>query len=239
MRMKQLISNISVVVVALLLTISGVLANDSASGRNGNASVDAESATDAEAEGGDDIGAQVPPAEESNAEPRGPRFRSVGILPVQNETRVMHGGEQVMRILLGRLERKFRDVKFVRIDPEEDESYPGGPILLTEAKRLGEKHQVDALIDGTFLGYEVSGGTWPSRATIYPEARAIIRLRVIRTSDGTLFKYYTHKPKKMKTYSPSIRTERELFGRVVRDAIDELAKQMKQDGVFWEPERKE
>jgi len=151
----------------------------------------------------------------------------------------MRGGELVTRILAGRLERRFGGVKFVRIEPEEDEDYSEVPILLTEAKRLGDKYQVDALIDGALIGYEVTGGAWPSRAVLYPEARAIIRLRVIRTSDGTVYKYYTHSPKKPKVYSPSIRTERELIGRVVRDAIDELSKEMKQDGVFWEPEENE
>lgn len=242
MRTRQLIIQaLAAVVLLLMLTLVASFAEDGSASDESEPSVDAKATTDAGVHTAalTDESSETASAEEPESAPSGPRFRSVGVLPVENQTRVMRGGKLMTQILFGRLGRKFGKVKFVRIDPAEDEGYLGGPILLTEAKRLGEKHQVDALIDGALLGFEIAGGIWPSRAVAYPEARVIVRLRVIRTSDGTVYKYYTHKPKKPKTYSPGIRTERELFGRVVRDAIDGLAKEMKKDGVFWEPQEKQ
>jgi len=240
MQVKELIMRALVAMALLFLVLAAAtaMAQDSVTTDEDETQVDTEAAADADAGAGAATDEETV-AEEAESGTPGPRFKSVGMLPIENETRVMRGGETMTRILLGRLERKFGDAKFVGIDLEEDETSPGGPILLTEAKRLGEKYDVDALIDGTLLGFEITGGIWPSRAMPYPEARAVFRLRVIRTSDGTVYKYYTHKPKKPKAYSPGIRNERDLFGRVVREAIDELAKQMKRDGLFWEGEQEE
>ena len=159
-------------------------------------------------------------------------FKSVGILPFTNQTDVMHGAEKFTKIFYERTKRKFADTEFKLLKLSSTE-YAGGPLLLKQAQRIGEKYGVDALIEGYLLGYKITGGTWPSKAISYPEVLAIAQIRVVETKEGTIVKRYTFSPKKPTIYPPSIRNEDDLFGRVIRDVIDKLHEEMKEDEIFF------
>jgi hypothetical protein len=164
-------------------------------------------------------------------------FKTVGVYVFDNATRRRNAGEEFSKVLFERFERKFPDVKFVYITPE-DSGFPEGPVLLKHAIRLGEKYEVEAIIDGTFLGYVITGGTWPNRATPSPEANTHAKLRVVETETGTIVKAYVETPKRPKVYPSRIRTERELWNQAIRDVIDKWADEMRDDGIFYE-EKKE
>jgi len=165
-------------------------------------------------------------------------FKAVGIYLFDNASRRRNAGEDFSSVLFKRFQRKFPDVKFVFITPEES-GYPEGPVLLKHAMRLGEKYEVEAILDGTFLGYQITGGTWPNRATPCPEVRTHAKMRVVETASGTIVKVYVETPKRPKIYPSRIRTERELWNQAIRDVIDKWADEMREDGVFYEEEDKD
>ncbi len=179
------------------------------------------------------VGAQDEDSEEE-AKPA-PHFARIGVYEFDNITKRKNAGKEFSRILCDRLAAKFGDVEFVYITPDES-GYPEGPVLLKHAQRLGEKYEVQAIIDGTFLGYKVTGGIWPNRATPSPEVIVQLKMRVVETGEGTVFAYYSHLPKKPKVYPSRIRTEKKLWNYAIRDVIDEEAKRMDEDGLFFEEE---
>lgn len=174
----------------------------------------------------------VDEADEEEAKPA-PHFTRIGVYEFDNVTKHRNAGKEFSRILCDRLAAKFGDVEFVYITPE-DSGYPEGPVLLKHAQRIGVKYGVEAIIDGTFLGYKVTGGIWPNRATPSPEVILQVKMRVVETGEGTVFAYYSHIPKKPKVYPSRIRTEKELWNYTIRDVIDEEAKRMDEDGLFFE-----
>ncbi len=173
-------------------------------------------------------------SEDENA---GPRFKRVGVLPFKDDTTVLRGGKTATRIFKERLARKFPDTEFKFIELS-DEDYSGEPLLLKEAQRIGAKHEVDALIQGYLIGYKVTGGSWPNRAMNYPEVQAVLQVKVVETLEGKIYTKYEYAEKKPKVYPPTIRTGKELFGRVIRDIVDELSEKMKEDKLFYEEEEK-
>ncbi len=179
------------------------------------------------------VGAQDEDSEEE-AKPA-PHFARIGVYEFDNITKRRNAGKEFSRILCDRLAAKFSDVEFVYITPE-DSGYPEGPVLLKHAQRLGEKYEVQAIIDGTFLGYKVTGGIWPNRATPSPEVIVQLKMRVVETGEGTVFAYYSHIPRKPRVYPSRIRTEKKLWNYAIRDVIDEEAKRMDEDGLFFEEE---
>jgi len=174
----------------------------------------------------------VDEADEEEARPA-PHFTRIGVYEFDNITKRRNAGKEFSRILCDRLAAKFGDVEFVYITPDES-GYPEGPVLLKHAQRIGEKYGVEAIIDGTFLGYKVTGGIWPSRATPSPEVMVQLKMRVVETAEGTVFAYYSHIPKKPRVYPSRIRTEKQLWNYAIRDVIDEEAKRMDEDGLFFE-----
>jgi len=213
---------------ALMLVLPGVAGNPSFSAE--------ESVTDTKEQPKEEAGTSAEdsrtPAE--TKEP-GPRFKSVGILPFANETDVMHGAEKFTKVFYERTKRKFPDTEFKLLQLSTAE-YSGGPLLLKQAQRIGEKYGVEALIEGYLLGYKITGGVWPSKGMSYPEVMAIAQIRVVETKEGTIVKRYTFSPKKPTIYPPSIRTEDDLFGRVIRDVIDKFHEEMDKDEMFFTKE---
>jgi hypothetical protein len=165
-----------------------------------------------------------------------PHYTRIGVYQFGNETSNPNAGKDFSKILFARLSAKFKDVQFVYITPE-DSTYPEGPVLLRHAQRLGEKYGVDAIIDGSFLAFQITGGSWPSRATQSPEVLLQASVRVVNTADGTVFHNYSHMPTRPKIFSTRIRTESELWSAVTRDAIDDIAANMDKDGVFFKKEK--
>ncbi len=164
-----------------------------------------------------------------------PRFKNVGLLRFKNDTSVMRASEKTRRIFRDRLQRRFPKVNFKLIDLPKEENLDE-PLLLKQAQRIGEKYGVDALIDGDIIGFKITGGGWPSRSVSYPEVLSVMQIRIVETERGTILLKYNHAPKKPKLYPQSIRTEEELFGRVIRDIVDEFSEKMKKEGIFYEEE---
>ncbi len=170
-------------------------------------------------------------ADEEEAKPA-PHFARIGVYEFNNLTKRKGAGKRFSRILCDRLAAKFDDVEFVYITAE-DSGYPEGPMLLKHAQRVGEKYGVEAIIDGTFAGYKVTGGIWPNRATPTPEVIVQLKMRVVETEGGTIFAYYSHLPDSPKVYPSRIRTDKQLWNYAVRDVIDEEARRMDKDGLFY------
>lgn len=176
----------------------------------------------------------VDEADEEETKPA-PHFARIGVYEFDNVTKRKNAGKEFSRILCDRLAAKFGDVEFVYITPDES-GYPEGPMLLKHAQRVGEKYGVEAIIDGTFLGYKVTGGIWPNRATPSPEVILQVKMRIVETGEGTVFAYYSHIPKKPTVYPSRIRTEKHLWNYSIRDVIDKEAKRMDEDGLFFKEE---
>jgi hypothetical protein len=165
-----------------------------------------------------------------------PHYTRVGVYVFGNETSDSDAGKQFSKVLCDRFAAKYKDVEFVYITPE-DSGYPEGPVLLRHAQRLGEKYEVQAIIDGSVLAYKITGGSWPSRATTNPEVLLQVSVRVVTTEDGTIFHNYSHMPTKPKIFSTRIRTESELWSAAIRAAIDDIGANMDKDGVFFIKEK--
>lgn len=167
-----------------------------------------------------------------------PHFARIGVYEFGNETNIKDAGKSFAKILCERFANKYKDTQFVLITPE-DSGYPEGPVLLRHAQRLGEKYGVDAIIDGTFLTYQITGGSWPSRATPAPEVLLQAGIRIVETKDGTIFRNYSFMPTKPHIYPSRIRTQSELWAAAVRYVIDETGSVMYKDGIFFEKEKGE
>jgi len=165
-----------------------------------------------------------------------PQFKRVGVYEFDHITKRKDAGAEFSQVLCERLAAKYGDVEFVFITPD-DAGYPEGPVLLKHAQRLGEKYEVEAIIDGRFLGYKITGGSWPNRAVTFPEVALQVMVRVVETAEGTVFGDYSQLSKKPRVFSQRIRTEKELWEQAIRAVIDEIAAQMEEDGLFYQEEQ--
>ncbi|MBN2081751.1 hypothetical protein JW859_06015 [bacterium] len=150
-----------------------------------------------------------------------PLLTRIGVVPLHDAGNLRDGAEQMTEILLGRLAARFADVEFLAIDPAEA-GLEDKPLLLADAVTLGEACDVEALIDGTFDGIEIVGGTWPNQGADTPQARGFLRWRLVDCQDGLLLADGRIRPAKPEFYSRHIRTEEALVRRVMQSLADQV-----------------
>ncbi len=160
--------------------------------------------------------------------PASPLLR-VGIVPLRDDAEQPKLAASLSRMLQARLAARFKGVEFVVLDPESLGSGLGDtPLLLNEAVNLGQAANVDALLDGSFGGVQIAGGSWPSMTASEPQARGKLRWRLVECTEGLLLADGKIDPDRYKAYSQRIRTEKELEKRVLQDLVlsvgDELEK---------------
>jgi|GEM_PF-6064279 len=156
-----------------------------------------------------------------------PLLTRIGVVPLRDEGNLRDGAKQMTEILLGRLAGRFSEVEFIAIDPAEAE-LDDKPLLLDEAVRLGEEFDVEALVDGTFDGIEIVGGTWPNQGADTPQARGFMRWRLVDCQDGLLIADGRIKPAKPEFYSRQIRTEETLVRRVMQSLADQIGTELEE-----------
>jgi hypothetical protein len=145
-----------------------------------------------------------------------PQYSCVGILPVQNDSKLRGAAEQLTSRLATVLGERFEEVEFIIIEPDEQQE-DNEPVLLKKAVKFGQQYEVEALLTGVFDGVEIVGGTWPNRGGDYPQARGFHHWRLVECSQGLLVADGAIKPDKPKIYPQRIRSSEELIKRVLQD----------------------
>jgi hypothetical protein len=167
----------------------------------------------------------------ADADAAAAQYARVGVVPLRDEGNVHDGAVQLTEMLAGRLGGRFDQVEFVLVDPAEldlgDE-----PLLLAEAVELGAHFEVDALLDGVFLGVEIIGGTWPNLGSDLPMARGMMRWRLVDCASGLLAQDGKVAPKKAKFYPKAVRTEEDLVNRVMQDMVAKVGDDLEAGGML-------
>jgi len=159
------------------------------------------------------------------------QYARIGVVPLRDEGNVHDGAVQLTEMLAGRLGARFEQVEFVPVDPAAA-GLGDGPLLLDEAVQLGAHYEVDALLDGVFLGVEIVGGTWPNVGSDLPMARGMLRWRLVDCATGLLALDGQVAPKKAKFYPKSVRTEEDLIGRVMQDMVAQVGDDLEAGGML-------
>jgi hypothetical protein len=159
------------------------------------------------------------------------QYARVGVVPLRDEGNVHDGAALLTAMLAGRLGARFDQVEFVAVDPAEA-GLGNEPLLLNEAKQLGAHYQVEALLDGVFLGVEIVGGTWPNIGSDLPMARGMLRWRLVDCRTGLLALDGKVAPKKAKFYPKAVRTEEDLVSRVMQDMVAQVGDDLEAAGLL-------
>jgi len=159
------------------------------------------------------------------------QYARIGVAPLRDEGNVHDGAALLTEMLAGRLGARFDHVEFVPVDPAEA-GLGDGPLLLDEARQLGAHYQVEALLDGVFLGVEIVGGTWPNVGSDLPMARGMMRWRLVDCGTGLLALDGKVAPKKAKFYPKAVRTEEDLVSRVMQDMVAQVGDDLEAAGLL-------
>ena len=164
-------------------------------------------------------------------------FKRIGVALFENVSRVKEGDRRLSRRIYNYLKAKVPSVEFVKVARDLD---PDEPILLSEARYLGEKYGVEAIIYGTLIRIQIPTGTFPSRANRRPMARAEAVIRVVETKQGLPLVTYLIYDEGMRFYDWRIATKEDLEDAVISYIADTAYKVLKDEGIFFgvEPDLK-
>lgn len=151
--------------------------------------------------------------------------KSVGIIGFEDEGNVRDGASLLTKAVEVRLKSRFEEVEFIPVSEEILDGIPR-PLLLDEAVELGAKVGVQAILDGTFEGIEIAGGTWPNLGSDRPQAKGKARWRLVGCEKGIVLVDGVYSPDKPVIYSGSIRTEKQLIRRVTQDIAGSIAEKL-------------
>ncbi|GEM_PF-1871861 len=157
-------------------------------------------------------------------------FKRVGVALFENVSRVKDGDKRLSRRIYNYLRAKVPSVEFVKVARDLD---PDEPILLSEARYLGEKYGVEAIIYGTLIQIQIPTGTFPSRANRRPMARAEAVIRVVETKQGLPLVTYLIYDEGMRFYDWRIATKKALEDAVISYIADTTYKVLKDEGIFF------
>jgi hypothetical protein len=165
-------------------------------------------------------------------------YTRIGVVLFMDDSRIHHGGEQFTEILLGRLNTRIKGVEFVMADPHEI-GIKAGPLQPDEARELGAKLDVQALLDGIFSGVDIVGGTWPSLANDVPQAKGQARWRLLDAGTGVMARDGLVDPKRPKIYSRRVRNTDDLVRRVMQDMAEEICTALEAGGTAQQDEQRD
>jgi hypothetical protein len=148
-------------------------------------------------------------------------YTRIGVVLFLDDSRIRHGGEKFTEILLGRLGARIKGVEFVMADPHEI-GIKAGPLQPDEARELGAKLGVQALLDGIFSGVDIVGGTFPSLGNDLPQATGRARWRLLDAGTGVLALDGLVDPERPKIYPKRVRNTDDLVRRVMLDMAEEI-----------------
>lgn len=153
-------------------------------------------------------------------------YTRIGIVTFLDDSRIHDGGAKFTDMLLARLGARITGAEFVLADPAQI-GIKAGPLQPDEARELGAKAGVQALVDGIFSDIEIVGGTWPSLANNIPQAKGIARWRLLDAGTGMLLLSGRIDPDEPKIYSRRVRNSDELIRLVMQDMAEEIAAALK------------
>lgn len=159
----------------------------------------------------------------------------IGVVLLRDESGKPEQARRLTEMLASRLGDRFEGSEFVVLDPTDKDAAKNGsrrsPLLLDEAVALGQREGVQAVLDGTYGGVEISGGVWPSQTADFPQARGFLRWRVVDCQEGLIVADGEIKPKDFSTYPQRIRTEKELVQRVLGDLCTLVGDALEEAGM--------
>lgn len=158
-------------------------------------------------------------------------FTRIGVLPLTDKGAVRDGAVQLTAMLKDRLGARFEGVVFIAIDLPAAR-LEGEPALIENAAKLGQQFDVQALLDGVFGGVDISGGCWPNHGSDMPEARGVLRWRLIECASGQLAAEGDIAPRKPQVYSQRIRTEAALVRSVMQGLVEEVGDALEGAGLL-------
>lgn len=161
----------------------------------------------------------------------------IGVMKFENSTSWDYVDNEFWEIMFQRLQNSFKGVKFVKVERSKD-TRPDAPLLLKEAKRLGEKYKVDALLAGEVVQIYLPGGTYPSRGNPDPYALGAITYKLIGTAEGLPITDDVLSDDRLVLYSYNIRTEQGLVGAVERHLVMLVIDSLKKSKKVGPPDEK-
>ena len=160
-------------------------------------------------------------------------YNRVGIIEFEDAGRMPHGEDRFAEIFMGRLKNQRPDTEFVEIKlnlPKDT------PLMGEEARRIGREQNIDAIVTGSFL-VKIVGDVYPTYANNIPVGDFKAECRVIETNSGWSRGKIYLEWKKNKIYSPTVKTQKDLEGKIMRDGAEDLIEKLTNKGyLFFEPE---
>lgn len=164
-----------------------------------------------------------------------PQASRIGVVLLRDESGQPEQAKRLTQMLASRLAERFEGSEFIVIDPTDKDAGKNvsqrNPLLLDEAVALGQREGVQAVLDGSFGGVEISGGVWPSQTADFPQARGFLRWRVVDCQEGLIVADGEIRPKDFSTYPQRIRTEKELVQRVLGDLCTLVGDALEEAGM--------
>lgn len=160
-------------------------------------------------------------------------YSRVGVLQFEQLVRNESSARKFLSILIGRLDNKCENTEFVELEVELDEDTP---LMGDTARELGEEYDLDAIVVGSYA-VNVVGGIYPSKTNNTPVGTVSIECRVIDCESGWSRGKVLMTWEKNKIYSSTIRSQKDLEGRLMRDGIDDMIAMLLDRGFLsFEPE---
>jgi hypothetical protein len=155
-------------------------------------------------------------------------YKRVGVIAFEELRRSVTGEKRFLPILLGRLANACPDTDFVEIEVKLDEETP---LMGEMARRIGEENGLDAILTGNFA-ITIQGGVYPSKTNNIPLGKIDIECRVIECESGWSRGKVLMMWEKNHLYPQTIRTQKDLEGRMMRDGVDDLIKMLMNKGLL-------
>jgi len=160
-------------------------------------------------------------------------YKRVGLIRFAERGDGRAGEKRFMSIILGRLKNAQPDTEFVEIEVSLD---PDTPLMGEKSRELGQEFGLDAIVTGTFV-VKVVGGLYPTIANSVPAGRVGIECRVIDTVSGWSRGTAAVAWDKNKIYPMSVKTQKDLEGKLMRDGAEDLIAELNKKGLlYFEPE---
>ncbi len=152
----------------------------------------------------------------------------IGVMPFEQITRSETGAKKFLPILIGRLENQRKETEFIKLDIELDSDTP---LMGETARKLGEEYGLDAILIGSFA-IEIIGGIYPSKTNNTPVGKISVECRVIECKSGWSRGKMLMTWDKNHIYPQTIRSQKELEGRLMRDGVDDTIKMLLERGLL-------
>ncbi len=155
-------------------------------------------------------------------------YKRVGVMQFDELGKRKAGADRFHSILLGRLKNAQSETEFISIEVKLDKDTP---LMGETARQLGERYKIDAILTGAFT-IAIQGGIYPTRANSVPVGKIGIDCRIIETESGWSRGKAGVAWEKNKIYPQTIRTQKDLEGKLMRDGIDDLIAELGKGGYL-------